>query len=123
MSRKVLVVVVLDVVRRTLTYGEQNLSSHAKELVGDRYPRSHEFSVQLRAMDADRSGHGLGLPVLIALCVSLMERSQRAASSSSARFNLGGSVETIPNPVAVAELAVEGRSTTPGADHVATTAS
>ena len=50
--------------RESVRYGEQNLYSQAKELVGDRDPRSHEFSVQLRAMDTDRSGHGLGLPVL-----------------------------------------------------------
>ena len=43
----------------------------------DRDPRNHEFTVQLRAMDTDRSGHGLGLPVLLALCGSLMERSTK----------------------------------------------
>ena len=42
--------------RESVRYGEQNLYTRAKELVGDRDPRSHEFSVQLRAMDADRSG-------------------------------------------------------------------
>jgi ATP-dependent Lon protease len=41
-------------------YGEQNLYSRSRELVGDRDPREHEFSVQLRAFDASRSGAGLG---------------------------------------------------------------
>jgi ATP-dependent Lon protease len=93
--------------RESVRYGEQNLYSQAKQLVGDRDPRSHDFSVQLRAMDADRSGHGLGLPVLIALCGSLMERSTKGGLIIIGALNLGGSVEMIPNPVAVAEMAVE----------------
>jgi ATP-dependent Lon protease len=39
--------------RESVRYGEQNLYSQAKRLVGDRDPRGHEFSVQLRAMDND----------------------------------------------------------------------
>jgi ATP-dependent Lon protease len=93
--------------RESVRCGEQNLYSRAKELVGDRDPRSHEFSVQLRAMDADKSGNGLGLPVLMALCGSLMERSTKGGLIIVGSLNLGGSVEMIPNPVAVAELAVE----------------
>lgn len=87
--------------------GEQNLYSRAKELVGDRDPRSHEFTVQLRAMDTDRSGYGLGLPVSVALCGTLMERSTKGGLIVVGSLNLGGSVEMISNPVAVAELAVE----------------
>jgi ATP-dependent Lon protease len=93
--------------RESVRCSEQNLYSRAKELVGDRDPRSHEFSVQLRAMDTDRSGHGLGLPVLVALCGSLIERSTKGGLIVVGSLNLGGSVEMIPNPVAVAELAVE----------------
>jgi ATP-dependent Lon protease len=93
--------------RESVRYGEQNLYAHAKVLVGDRDPRSHEFSVQLRAMDADRSGQGLSLPVLLALCGTLMERSTKGGLIVIGSLNLGGSVEMIPNPVAVAELAVE----------------
>ena len=37
-------------------YAEQNLYSRAAELVGDRNPREHEFSVQLRAYDASKGG-------------------------------------------------------------------
>ncbi len=65
--------------RESVRCGEQNLYSRAKELVGDRDPRSHEFTVQLRAMDSDRSGHGLGLPCYWRLCGNLMERSTKAA--------------------------------------------
>jgi ATP-dependent Lon protease len=93
--------------RESVRFGEQNLYSQAKELVGDRDPRCHEFSMQLRAMDTDRSGQGLGLSVLIALCGSLMERSAKGGLVIVGSLNLGGSVEMIPNPVAVAELAVE----------------
>jgi ATP-dependent Lon protease len=93
--------------RESVRYGEQNLYARAKELVGDRDPRNHEFSVQLRAMDADRSGNGLGLPVLLALCGTLMERSTKGGLIIVGALNLGGSVEMVPNPVAVAELAVE----------------
>jgi ATP-dependent Lon protease len=93
--------------RESVRYGEQNLYTRAKELVGDRDPRSHEFSVQLRAIDHDRSGQGLGLPVLVALCGGLIERSIKGGLIIVGALNLGGSVEMIPNPVAIAELAVE----------------
>ena len=93
--------------RECVRYGEQNLYTRAKELVGDRDPRSHEFSVQLRAMDVDTSGHGLGLAVLIALCGALIERSTKGGLVLVGALNLGGSVEMLPNAVAVAELAVE----------------
>jgi ATP-dependent Lon protease len=93
--------------RESVRYGEQNLYTRAKELVGDRDPRAHEFSVQLRAMDADTSGQGLGLGVLVALCGALIERSIKGGLIIVGSLNLGGSVEMIPNPVAVAELAVE----------------
>ena len=93
--------------RESVRYGEQNLYTRAKELVGDRDPRAHEFSVQLRAMDADTSGQGVGLGVLVALCGALIERSIKGGLIIVGSLNLGGSVEMIPNPVGIAELAVE----------------
>src|SRR5262249_41489615 len=36
----------------SVRYAEQNLYARSKELVGDRDPREHEFSVQLRAFDS-----------------------------------------------------------------------
>ena len=98
--------------RESVRYGEQNLYTRARELVGERDPRAHEFSVQLRAIDADRSGAGLGLPVLVALCSGLLERSIHGGMIVVGELNLGGSIEMIPNPVAVAELAVEKGATT-----------
>ena len=91
----------------SVRYAEQNLYTRAKELVGDRDARSHEFSVQLRAIDADKSGSGLGLPVLVALVSSLLERNSKGGVILAGGLNLGGSVEMIPNPVALAELAYE----------------
>jgi len=93
--------------RESVRYGEQNLYTRAKELVGDRDPRAHEFSVQLRAMDSDTAGHGVGLAVLTALCTGLIERSVKGGLIVVGALNLGGSVEMIANPVAIAELAVE----------------
>ena len=98
--------------RESVRYGEQNLYVRAKELVGDRDPRSHEFSIQLRSMDIDSSGQGLGLAVLLSLCGGLIERSVKGGLIIVGALNLGGSVEMVPNPVAVAELAVEKGATT-----------
>lgn len=93
--------------RESVRYGEQNLYTRSKELVGDRDPRSHEFSVQLRALDVDKAGGGLGLAVLLALCGGLLERSIKGGLIVVGALNLGGSVEVIANPVAIVELAVE----------------
>jgi ATP-dependent Lon protease len=98
--------------RESVRYGEQNLYTRAKELVGDREPRAHEFSVQLRALDPDTSGHGVGLGILVALCSALIERSVKGGLIIVGALNLGGSVEMISNPVAVAELAAEKGATT-----------
>jgi ATP-dependent Lon protease len=104
---KILNAPVAPAFRESVRYGEQNLYTRAKELVGDRDPRGHEFSVQLRARDADTSGQGIGLGVLVALCGALIERSIKGGLIIVGSLNLGGSVEMIPNPVAVAELAVD----------------
>ena len=98
--------------RESVQVGEQNLYARAKELVGDRDPRSHEYTIQLRPFDADRSGAGLGLPVLAACVGGLLERSTRGGSIIVGPLNLGGSVGPIPNPVAVAELAVDKQAAT-----------
>ena len=97
--------------RESVRFGEQNLYTRAKQLVGDRDPRAHEFSVQMRAMDNERSGQGLGLPVLIALCSSLIERSVKGGIIIVGVLNLGGSIELLHNPVAIAELAVDKQAT------------
>ncbi len=98
--------------RESVKVGEQNLYTRAKALVGDRDPRAHEYSIQLRPFDTDRSGAGLGLPVLVALVGGLLERSSRGGTIVVGPLNLGGSMEMIPNPVAIAELAVDKQATT-----------
>jgi ATP-dependent Lon protease len=98
--------------RESVRIGEQNLYSRAKELVGDRDPREHEFSIQMRAIDADRSGAGLGLPVLVALCGSLLGKNTRGGTIVVGALNLGGSIDMIPNAVQVAELAVDKQAQT-----------
>ncbi|MDI9586054.1 MAG: protease Lon-related BREX system protein BrxL [Acidobacteriota bacterium] len=98
--------------RESVRYAEQNLYARAKELVGDRQPRDHEFSLQVRSFDASRSGAGLGLPTLLALCSSLLQRSLKGGLIAIGALNLGGTVDAVHNPVAVAELAVEKGATT-----------
>lgn len=98
--------------RESVKVAEQNLYVHGKALVGDRDPRAHEFSIQMRSMDNDRSGSGLGLPALVALGGALLERSTKGGLVVVGSLNLGGSVDMIPNAVAIAEVAVEKRATT-----------
>ena len=92
--------------------GEQNLYTRAKELTGNRDPRGHEYSIQLRPYDSDKSGTGLGFPVLAALAGSLLERNTRGGTILVGQLNLGGSVEMVPNPVAIAELAIDKQAST-----------
>ncbi len=93
--------------RESAKYAEQNLYARAKELVGDRDPRAHEFSMQLRAMDNDRTGTALGLPALMALCSGLLEKSAKGGLITVGALNLGGSVEPLTNAVSIVEVAVE----------------
>ena len=93
--------------RESVRCAEQNLYARAKELVGDRDPRQHEFSVQLRAFDSAKSGAAVGVGVLLALCSSLLQKSIKGGLAVIGGLNLGGSIETIFNPVAVVEMAIE----------------
>lgn len=88
------------------------IALRAKELVGDRNPREQEFTLQMRAIDADKTGTGLGLPVLAALCGALLGRNTRGGTIVVGHLNLGGSVEIIPNAVRIAELAVDKQAQT-----------
>jgi ATP-dependent Lon protease len=93
-------------------YAEQNLYSRAKQLTGDRDPREHEFSVQLRAFDASKSGNATGLAVLVALCSALLQKSIKGGLVVVGSLNLGGSIDHVHNAVNVAELAIsKGAST------------
>lgn len=98
--------------RESVKVGEQNLYARWKELVGDRDPREHEFSIQMRAVDSDKTGGGLGLPVLVSLCGSLLGKNTRGGTIIVGALNLGGSIETIPNAIRIAELAVDKQAQT-----------
>ena len=93
--------------KESVRCAEQNLYARAKELVGDRDPRSHEFSIQARAFDANKSGSGTGLGVLLALGSALLEKNLKGGLVVVGGLNLGGSIETIFNPVAVVEAAAD----------------
>lgn len=49
--------------KESLRYAEQNLYARSQQLIGDRDPRAHEFTVQLRAFDAAKRGSKLGVPL------------------------------------------------------------
>lgn len=86
---------------------EQNLYVRSKELVGDRDPREHEFSVQLRAFDSAKSGSAVGVGLLLALCSALLRKNLKGGLAIAGGLNLGGSIEPLFNPVSVVEIAVE----------------
>ena len=98
--------------QESVRYAEQNLYSKTKELVGDREPRMHEFSLQLRAFDSSKSGNGMGVAVLMALCSALLEKGTKGGLVIVGQLNLGGSLDLIYNAVNLAELAVEKGATT-----------
>ena len=93
--------------KESLGFAEQNLYARSLQLVGDKDPRHHEFSVQLRAYDSSKSGSKLGMGALVALCTALLRKSVRGGLIIVGEINLGGSLESIYNPVTIAEIAVE----------------
>jgi ATP-dependent Lon protease len=93
--------------RESMSYAEQNLYARSTQLVGDKDPRHHEFTIQLRAFDVSKSGAKLSVAGLVALCTSLLKKSVRGGLIIAGEIALGGSVEPIHNPVAIAEIAVE----------------
>lgn len=98
--------------RESVNVGVQRLYSQARDLVNNRNPREHEFSIQMRPFDSDRLGLGLGLPVLVALVGSLLERQTRGGTIVVGSLSLGGSVEMVANPVRIAELAIDKQAET-----------
>jgi len=93
--------------KESVKCAEQNLYGRAKEFVGDRDPREHEFQVQLRAFDSAKSGNAVGVGVLLGLCSSLLQKSIKGGMVVTGGLNLGGSIEPIFNPINVIELAIE----------------
>ena len=88
-------------------YAEQNLYARSIQLVGGKDPRHHEFTAQLRAFDASKSGAKLGVAALVSLCTSLLKKSVRGGLIIVGEINLGGSIEPIHTPVDIAEIAIE----------------
>lgn len=93
--------------KESVGYAEQNLYARSVQLVGDKDPRQHEFTIQLRAFDASKSGAKLGMASLLALSTALVKKSVRGGLIIVGEINLGGSVEPVHNPVTIAEIAVE----------------
>jgi len=91
----------------SMKYAEANLYARASELIGDRNPREHEFSIQLRAFDTSKNGRSLGVAALLALCSALINKSLRGGLVVVGGLNLGGSIDPLPNAIDVVELAVE----------------
>ncbi|WP_222263638.1 protease Lon-related BREX system protein BrxL [Rhizobium leguminosarum] len=93
--------------RESVRIAEQNLYARARDLVGERNPREHEFAVQLRSFDAAKSGAQIGVGVLVGLCSALLGKPLKGGLIISGGITLGGSLEPIHNPVDVVELAME----------------
>ena len=93
--------------KESVRCAEQNLYARATQLVGDREPRAHEFSIQLRAFDAAKSGAKTGVASLIALASALLRKSVRGGLVVVGEVTLGGTIETVHNAVTLAELAIE----------------
>jgi ATP-dependent Lon protease len=96
--------------RESVKVAEQNLYTRAKELVGDRNPREEEFSIQMRAIDSEKTGAGLSLPALVTFCGALLGKNTRGGAIIAGSLNLGGSVEILPNAAKVVELAIDKRA-------------
>lgn len=93
--------------KESVGVAEQNLYARSMQLIGDKNPRQHEFSVQLRAFDASKSGAKLGVASLVAFCTSMLKKSVRGGLIIAGEINLGGSIEPIHNAVSITEIAVE----------------
>ena len=93
--------------RESIGFAQQNIYTRAEQLVGDKEPRSHEFSVQLRSFDAAKAGAKVGLAALLAMSTALLKKSIRGGLIVCGEINLGGSIEPIHNAVSIAEIAVE----------------
>jgi ATP-dependent Lon protease len=98
--------------RESFKVADQNLVAQAAALVGDRDPREHNLTAQVRALDASKSGAGLGLPMLLAMASAMLQRSVRGGLIAVGNLSLGGGVETLLNAAALAEHAMEKGATT-----------
>jgi ATP-dependent Lon protease len=93
--------------RESIRSAEQNLYTQARALVGDREPRQHELTVQVRPLDSSRSGNAIGVPVLLALSSALLAKSLKGGAVIVGGLNLGGGIDPVYNAINVVELAAE----------------
>jgi len=93
--------------RESVTAAYQNLISQNRQLVGDRDARQRELVVQVRAMDAAKSGNSLGVPLLLGLCSAILGKSLKGGLAVVGGLTIGGSLEPLHNAVDLAELAAE----------------
>lgn len=98
--------------QESVRFAEQNLYARSRMLVGDRDPRQHEFTIQLRSFDASSGGNQLGVATIVALCSSLLKKPIRGGLVVVGGINLGGSIEPVYNAVTITEHAVEKGATT-----------
>jgi len=98
--------------RESVRIGEQNLYTRAKDWLatGIRGKKSSRFRCALWIQT--KTGAGLGLPVLVAFCGSLLSRNTRGGTIVVGALNLGGSVELIPSAIRIAELAIDKQAQT-----------
>jgi ATP-dependent Lon protease len=98
--------------RESVRIAEQNLYARTGELVGDRNPLEHEFTVQLRSFDAAKLADHTGVPVLLALSSALLGNPLKGGMAIVGGINLGGSIEPVHNPIDIVEHALsKGAST------------
>lgn len=93
--------------KESVGYAQQNLYNKALQLVGDKDPRNHEFSIQLRAFDTAKSGAKLGVAALVAMSTAILRKNVRGGLVIVGEINLGGSIEPVHNAVSVVEIGVE----------------
>ena len=93
--------------RESVQTAYQNLLARNRELIDDRDARQHELNIQVRAMDVAREGVHLGVPILLAFCRALLNRSLRGGLIVVGGLSVGGSFEPIHNAIGITELAVE----------------
>jgi ATP-dependent Lon protease len=93
--------------RESVNIANQNLLARVRELVGERNPREHEFTIQLRALDAARSGAQTSVALLVALSSALLGRSVKGGTIIAGHLTLGGSLEPIHNAIDLVERAFE----------------
>jgi len=93
--------------KESVRTAHKNLQARKKELLGDHDPDQFDLNVQIRAMDAARSGALLGVPTLLAFCSAVLSKSLRGGLVVVGSLSIGGSFEPIHNAVSIIELAVE----------------